>query len=585
MKDKMKNLRKKISVFGVAIATAGITFPATLCTLPVESVFAAGDVMINATNFPDKKFRSYVLKKIDKDNNKKLSSTEISKVKEIDVVGMGINSLKGIEYFKGLTGLFCGGNNLKSLDLSQNKKLDALNCGNSEDMNNVKLTNLNVSNNTELTTLACFNQNLTELNLSNNKKLKYLYCSDNKLKHLDVSDSEELVLIECSNNNLNHLNVNKNTKLHSLRCWNNNLESLDITNNKNLEDLKFVGKKFKELVMLKKQKVSVIGSDNADYWKSENTKIATVSARDDIVLSFYADINAVGEGTTVITSLNNSGKQVDSFKVTAKKSPTSIKNGWVKENGGFKYYKNGKAYTGWHKMGKAEGEKTPHWSYFGKDGKIYTGWHKMGKNEGEKTAHWSYFGDNGWLRTGWQQMGKGTSNPDGNAVKHWSYFGDNGWLRTGWQNMGKGTNNPDGNSAKHVSYFGNNGWLRTGLQDMGKGTNNPDGNAAKHKSYFGNNGWLVTNKKITVSGKNYQADGRGWLSEIKQTTTAKSGTSRSGNSATATSGTYILNTNSGIFHRSNCSSVKKMSASNKAGCSSRQEAINKGYKPCKNCNP
>ena len=56
------------------------------------------------------------------------------------------------------------------------------------------------------------------------------------------------------------------------------------------------------------------------------------------------------------------------------------------------------------------------------DVKIYTGWKNMGKNEGEKTAHWSYFGPNGWLRTGWQQMGKGTNNPDGNAKKHWSYL-------------------------------------------------------------------------------------------------------------------------------------------------------------------
>ena len=161
-------------------------------------------------------------------------------------------------------------------------------------------------------------------------------------------------------------------------------------------------------------------------------------------------------------------------------SKKTYKNGWYKENGGFKYYKNGVAYKGWHKMGKAEGEKQEHWSYFGNDGKIYTGWHKMGKTEGETKEHWSYFGDNGWLRTNWQQMGKGTNNPDGNNARHWSYFGPNGWLRTG-------------------------------IQEMGKGTSNPDGNAAKHKSYFGNNGWLVVNRKFTLSGKIYIADNRGWL--------------------------------------------------------------------------
>ena len=219
-------------------------------------------------------------------------------------------------------------------------------------------------------------------------------------------------------------------------------------------------------------------------------------------------------------------------------STSTKKNGWFNEGGGYKYYKNGSYYTGWHLMSKAEGEKTNHWSYFGKDGKVYTGWHYMSKAEGEKNAHWSYFGDNGWMRTGWQAMGKGTSNSDGSTTKHWSFFGDNGWLRTGWQEMGKGTKNPDGNAAKHWSYFGDNGWLRTGWLQMGKGTKEPDGNKAKHwsyfgtngwmrtglvtlgkadgesvahKSYFGNNGWLVVNKKFTLAGKTYTADSRGWV--------------------------------------------------------------------------
>ena len=216
-----------------------------------------------------------------------------------------------------------------------------------------------------------------------------------------------------------------------------------------------------------------------------------------------------------------------------KNAKTTAKKGWVRENGGMKYYKDGKAYTGWHYMTKAEGEKTPHWSYFGNDGIIRTGWQQMGKGtgnpDGNAAKHWSYFGTNGWLRTGWQQMGKGTGNPDGNSSKHWSYFGGNGWLRTGWVQLGKGTSEPDGNSAKHWSYFGSNGWLRTGMQDMGKGTKNPDGNAAKHKSYFGDNGWLVTNRLLSFAGTTYLADSRGWLMTVAvkntqnttQNTTAK----------------------------------------------------------------
>ena len=191
-------------------------------------------------------------------------------------------------------------------------------------------------------------------------------------------------------------------------------------------------------------------------------------------------------------------------------SQEETKTGWIYENGSYSYYKNGNRYTGWHYMTAAEGEKTPHWSYFGKSGTLVTGWKHFTGADGEKTAHWSYFGDNGWLRTGWVRLGKGTSNPDGNAAPHWSYFGNNGWLRTEWVRFGKGTSEPDGNSAIHWSYFGGNGWLRTGWQDMGAGTSNPDGNSAKHRSYFGGNGWLRTGLQ-QIDGNTYTFDSKGWL--------------------------------------------------------------------------
>ncbi len=223
----------------------------------------------------------------------------------------------------------------------------------------------------------------------------------------------------------------------------------------------------------------------------------------------------------------------------------AVKKGWRKEKGRYRYYAaDGSYYTGWHYMGNAEGETTPHWSYFEKDGFLATGWRHFTTADGEKAPHFSYFGENGWLRTGWQKMGrgtantynentdthwsyfggngwlrtdwvrlgKGTSDPDGNKAKHWSYFGGNGWLRTGWVQLGKGTSDPDGNKDKHWSYFGGDGWLRTGLQQMGTGTKNSYAeNKAKHMSYFGSNGWLAVNKPVKISVKTYYADGKGWL--------------------------------------------------------------------------
>ena len=49
---------------------------------------------------------------------------------------------------------------------------------------------------------------------------------------------------------------------------------------------------------------------------------------------------------------------------------------------------------------------------------------------------------------------------------------------------------------------------------------------------------------------------------------------------------YVINTNTGKFHRPNCDSVAKMKAKNKKEFTgSREELISDGYEPCGNCKP
>lgn len=48
---------------------------------------------------------------------------------------------------------------------------------------------------------------------------------------------------------------------------------------------------------------------------------------------------------------------------------------------------------------------------------------------------------------------------------------------------------------------------------------------------------------------------------------------------------YVGNKNSHVFHRATCNSASSMKEKNKVPFSSREEAIEKGYKPCSKCNP
>ena len=76
---------------------------------------------------------------------------------------------------------------------------------------------------------------------------------------------------------------------------------------------------------------------------------------------------------------------------------------------------------------------------------------------------------------------------------------------------------------------------------------------------------------------------------VADTHSSSSSSSQAPSSAESTSSagsaSYIGNANTGKFHEPSCSSVSKMSDRNKVFFSSRNDAVNQGYVPCKMCNP
>ena len=187
-------------------------------TLLPTAAFAAGDVNINETNFPDTNFRQYVKGEFDRDGNEVLSADEIAAADTIFVTGKPITSIEGIAYFTALTSLMCS---------------------------NTKLTTLDTSYNTELVFLECNEvSTLTSLNVSQNTKLKDLLCNDNALADLNLTNNTALEKLECGGNEFTTLDLSKNTNLKYFGFFNGKLSSLDLTHNTNLEELYFCGNNF-----------------------------------------------------------------------------------------------------------------------------------------------------------------------------------------------------------------------------------------------------------------------------------------------------------------------------------------------------
>ena len=117
-----------------------------------------------------------------------------------------------------LTGFNCSENgaNLTALDVTKNTQLTSLDCGSNT------LSSLDVSKNTQLTGLGCESNNLSSLDISHNTQLTALSCFNNRLSNLDISHNTQLTRLSCRDNKLSNLDISHNTQLTRLYCHGNN---------------------------------------------------------------------------------------------------------------------------------------------------------------------------------------------------------------------------------------------------------------------------------------------------------------------------------------------------------------------------
>jgi len=197
-----------------------------------EDVYVSDDyvAIINATNFPDANFRSYMLSLYPKGY---ITQTDVNNRTTMDVSGKSISNLQGIKYFTALKELRCYNNPMTSLDVSGLTALTYLDCAPTDSYTGTKLTSLNVSGCTNLETLLCYNTNISSLSVSDCTNLKKLDCHNcpnltllsvfnkSSLNTLNCSNCTALTSLTCYRNALTTLNVEGCTALKELRCYEN----------------------------------------------------------------------------------------------------------------------------------------------------------------------------------------------------------------------------------------------------------------------------------------------------------------------------------------------------------------------------
>lgn len=190
------------------------------------------DLVVNGASgvirFDDDNFKTYCVANFDTDGDREISAAEAAVPTSIDVSSKEITSLKGIEHFVNLTTLYCGGNQLTSLNIRNLRALSDLNC------NQNQLTSLDVSHNTALGFLACSGNQLSSIDLSQNTLLTGLNIENNQLSSLDLSGNPAVENVFCANNQLTSLILQGCTALQRLQCGNNQLTSIDLSSSLNI---------------------------------------------------------------------------------------------------------------------------------------------------------------------------------------------------------------------------------------------------------------------------------------------------------------------------------------------------------------
>ncbi len=112
---------------------------------------------------------------IDSDGNGKIGEVEAAAFSgNLDLAGLGITSIRGIEYFTGVTGINLNSNPLIAADISQNPAINSFSCTNCElrvldvaNGNNTNFTTFNVTGNADLTCINVDNSSYSNSNWTN----------------------------------------------------------------------------------------------------------------------------------------------------------------------------------------------------------------------------------------------------------------------------------------------------------------------------------------------------------------------------------------------------------------------------------
>ena len=198
---------------------------------PVNAKPATGEnpVILNDINFEEPEILKAVLK-----SNKLINADGTTPIRYIDKIVVNrikLKSTSDLRHFTNLKVLILSRADVAAIDLSNNKKLTEI------QLPSNKLTEIDLSNQTELIGLNLAENDFKTIDLSANKQIEQLVLSSNQLHSINLNGLENLITLNVAGNELKALTLEKNTNLKHLLAHANKIEKISLAANKSLSEV------------------------------------------------------------------------------------------------------------------------------------------------------------------------------------------------------------------------------------------------------------------------------------------------------------------------------------------------------------
>ncbi|WP_377712960.1 matrixin family metalloprotease [Pseudofulvibacter geojedonensis] len=277
----------------------------------IDAQVSFSDTYCRYTAIPDANFET-VLDNLGYDDisgDGQVPTALIENITSLNIESKNISNLSGIEDFKALTILNCKFNSLSAVNLSENNNLEHLY------INNNNLTDLNITNLTNLKRLEAGLNNLGTIDLTNNNKLENLQVQYTNLAALDISNLEDLKILRVFNNQLSSLDLTNSPLLVYLDMrGNTNVSSLDLTHNSLLNYANLQQMSLTSLDLISNTNLNTLLVDYNELTAldvSSNTVLETLDVELNnlatITFGENTQLNELNLGQNKLTSLDVSG--------------------------------------------------------------------------------------------------------------------------------------------------------------------------------------------------------------------------------------------------------------------------------------